>query len=342
MIGSHKRLFSERMPRMKPVAAVTLAALALALSTLSGVTFPGPAAFLFTALATSLFATLIFTYRSPYLYGLPVISFLAAAVLTGSAPSALFAAAYAPGAIVLALALYEKLSKARAVAFTSIAIGAALAVCGITAFITDKSSLPTVEAIGKSIETYLSSLSFSTEDGRAAIFTEQAAAGLARYFTLSLPALFIIVINTVSFVSVSLFAALIRLFMFADRIPGGKWVYAPEAASAVLFLLSYATSSALISFSSADVIGFAAENVLIALTPAMVIAGCRISYKLSEKHDKKVLLVAATVVLLLFAPSLYLMIISFWGALHVIYKSILPYWQKLFPHGTDGDDGGDL
>ncbi len=339
MLGSHKRLFSERMPRMKRVAAATLAVLALASGTLSGVIFPNPAAFFFTAVALSLTATLIFTYRSPYLYVIPILSFAISAVITGSFVSAAFAAVFAPAAVVLALALYEKASKARAIAFTSAALGAAVVVSGLLAFATDSSSFPTVESVREAMEAYFSSLSFNTADGRAAIFTEQAATGLASYFTLSLPAIFIILINTVSFVSVSLFAALIRLFMFADRIPDGKWVYTPETASAVLFLLSYATSSALISFSSADVIGYAAENLLIALTPAMMIAGCRISYKLSEKHGKKVILVIATVILLLFSPSLYLMIISFWGALHLIYKSLLPYWRRLFPSGTDGDDG---
>lgn len=336
---SHKRLFSEEMPRMKRVAAVTLALLTMASGTLSGIIFPHPAAFLFTALAVSLLATLIFTYRSPYLYVIPIVSFITAAVFAPSAVAAVFVAIYAPAAVVLALSLYEKVSKARAVAFTSIVIGIAVFAVGLIAFHIDKSSLPAVEDIKNAVEDYLLTLSFNTEDGRAAIFTGQAASGLARYFTLSLPALFIIAINTVSFISVSVFVSLIRLFMFTDRIPDGKWVYSPEVASAVLFLLSYATSSALISFSSADVIGYAAENILIALTPAMMIAGCRISYKLSKKHDKKILLVAATVILLLFSPSLYLMIISFWGALHVIYRSVLPYWHKLFSRGTGGDDG---
>lgn len=338
---SHTRLFSEEMPRMKRVAAATLALLTAASGAISGVLFPGPGAFLFTSLALSLLATLIFTYRSPYLYAIPVVSFIAAAVFTGSTLSAVFAALYAPGAVILALSLYEKVSKARAVAFTSIAIGVSVLAVGLIAFITDKSSLPTIESVKDAVEGYLSSLSFNTEDGRAAIFTEQAAAGLARYFTLSLPALFMIGVNTVSFLSVSVFTALIRLFMFTDRIPDGRWVYSPEFASAVIFLLSYTVSSALISSPSADVIGYAAENLLIALTPAMMIAGCRVSYKLSEKHDKKILFVAATVGLLLFSPSLYLMIVSFWGALHVIYISALPYWHKLFPRGTDGDDGDD-
>ncbi len=335
-ISAHRRLFAEKMPRMKKYSAATLFLLTVIFGTLSGISFPSPIFILYSAYAASLFAAILFMRRTKYVYLSPILTFIVTAAVSGHLPTALLATMYTPIAVAIAVTFYEKSSKAASVMASSVALTASLALIALFTFIVNKDVFPSVKSVTDSIVESLRSATVNTPDGRVPLFTEQAASGLAEYIVLSLPAVFIIVINSVSYLAASLFALQCRLFYFADRIPGGKWVYSPEVIPAVIFILSYFVSALLVPFASADVLGYAAENVLIALTPAMMIAGERCSYAVCQKHDKKVSLVVISLILLLISPSLYLMIISFWGALHVIIKSVRPKLRKLFR--TDDDD----
>lgn len=336
-IDTHKRLFAERMPRMKKVAAATLFVTTVIFGAASGIVFPDIICVFYTSVSASLLAALLFMYRSPYLYAAPILTALIAAVISGSIISALLSAAYTPIATATAIAFYRRASKARAIMISSVVLGATLAVTAILAYIIDKDSFPTAAAVTESVKDALLSVPVNTKDGVAALFTQDAASAIARYITLLIPAAFIITVNAVSYLSASMFVLYCRLFYFADRIPGKKWIYMPDTVPAVIFILSYFISAATVPYASADVIGYAAENVLIALTPAMLIAGGRVSFELSAKHDKKLLFIIVSAMTLIISPSLYLMVISFWGALYVIYKSLRPHLHRLFP-GKD-DDG---
>lgn len=335
-ITSHRRLLAEKMPRMKKYSAVTLLLLTVVFGTLSATSFPNPVFIFYSAYAASLFAAILFMRRTKYVYLSPILTFAVTVAISGHLPTALLATVYTPIAVAIAVTFYEKSSKAASVTASSVALGISLAVVALVTYIVDKDAFPAIGSVTESIAESLRSATVNTPDGKVPLLTEQAASGLAEYIVLSLPAAFIIVVNTVSYLAASLFALQCRLFYFADRIPGGKWVYSPEVIPAVIFILSYFTSAVLVPYSSADVVGYAAENVLISLTPAMMIAGERCSYAVCQKHGKKVSLVVISLILLLISPSLYLMIISFWGALHVIFKSVRPKLSGLFR--ADDDD----
>lgn len=333
---SYRALFAEDMPRMKRGAAVIVSAVAAVLTVASGVILPNPTALLTLSLSVALLASLLFTHRSPLISLIPVCASVCVLFVTDSLPASIFSLASLPAAAVLAVVFYKKSSRASAVASVSVFFGVSFVVAVGTLYLTAPDALPDIPSIKTALTDAIASVTVNTSAGRVPLYTEDAAAGLASYLVLSLPAFAVIAVNTVSFVSVSVFALLVRLFGFSDSIPNGRWTYMPELAAAVIYLLSYAVSASLIPFPSADVIGFAAENVLISLIPAMMIAGERALWLFSKKHDGLIVFAILSAVVFIVSPSLYLMIISFAGAFYVIIDRVRPYLRRFMSRG-DGE-----
>ena len=334
---SYRALLAENMPRMKRAAAIIVAVIAFAALTASGLTFPDLSAFLLLSVSVAAVASLIFTYRSALVPAIPAVAVITVFAATRSAGPALFPAASVLPAAALAVLFYKKSSRAAAITTVSVLLGVSFLIILGVVYVDSPELIPDPDLVRTSLTETIASFTVNTANGKVPLYTEDAAARLAEYFVLSIPATVIIVINAVSFFAAATFVLFVRLFGFFDRIPDGKWTYTPELAAAVIYLLSYAVSASLIPYSSADVIGFAAENVLIALIPAMMIAGERALYMLSKKHDGLILFVIVSVVLLLVSPSLYLMIISFSGAFSVIITHMRPYVDRFMRRG-DGDE----
>lgn len=334
---SYRALLSADMPRMKRAAAVIVTVFAAVLSAVSGLLFPDPTAFLALSVSSALIASLIFTYRSAAVMLAPAAAFAAVLVIDGSLVSAMFPLCSAAPAFVLAVMFYKRSRRAATVTAMSVLFALSFAALFGVAYLTEPYLIPDVDAVRTSLTETIASLTVNTAKGKVPLYTDDAAASLAEYFVLLTPAAVITVINAVSFVSAAIFVLSVRLFGFCDMIPDGKWTYTPELAAAVTYLLSYAVSASLVPFPSADVIGFAAENVLIALIPAMMIAGERALYSLSKKHDRLILFVILSVLVLLISPSIYLMIISFWGAFHVIIDCLRPHISRFMRQDGDGE-----
>ncbi len=335
MLSSYNALIAENMPRMKRAAAIIVSVLAFSTLTASGVTFPNPFSFLFTSVSVAVLASLIFAYRSNLILLLPIASCACAFGATGSPVCAIVPLVSLIPAVVLAVLFYKKARRSSVVTTVSVALGVSFAVVVGVMLLVRPELLLQVFSVKSFLTEKISSLTVNTANGKVPLYTEEAAESLASYFVVSIPAAVIIVINAISFVSTAIFLAAVKMFGFLDRIPGGKWRYSPELAAAVVYLSSYVVSASLIPFPSADAVGFAAENVLISLIPAMLIAGERALFSLSQRHDKKTLFIILSAMLFLVSPSLYLMVITFSGALAVIISRVKPYVMRFIRR--DGD-----
>ena len=340
------KLRHESMPKMKHVAAVTVMAAAAASGYLSGTISHSAAGvffcIIFCALAASAEAALIYMYRSPLCFISPALSAAAVYLATGSAFRSAYTLIYLPVALAIALCAYKKYTKSRTVITAACAAGIAVAAIGAVLFLLSPDAIPSYDSLYTSIRDFFSAVGINTRSGRTALFTQEAAEGIANYIMLSLPAAFIITVSVSSYIATLTYEALMRLFYFGDYIPNsGKWIYSPAVVTAAIYLLSYFVSAATISYPKADVVGYAAENMLLALLPAMLFTGLRAAYTLSAKHERKILFVVLTVIVLTVSPSLYLMIISFWGAISVIAAHTAPRLRAVMKKLRGDDDDND-
>lgn len=335
MISSYNALIAENMPRMKRAAAIIVSVFAFGTLTASGMIFPNPFSFVFTSVSVAVLASLIFAYRSNIIFMLPITSGTCVILLTGSPVCALVPLVALVPAIALAVLFYKKARRSSAVTVVSSVLGVSFAVVICVMLLMRPDLILRVASVKSFLTEKISSLTVNTANGRVPLYTEEAAESLASYLVVSIPAAVIIVINAISFVSSAIFLAAVKMFGFADRIPNGKWRYTPEFVAAVVYLSAYVVSASLIPFPSADAVGFAAENVLIALIPAMLIAGERALFSFSQRHDKKTLFIVLSAMLFLVSPSLYLMVITFSGAVAVIISHMKPYIMRFIRR--DGD-----
>lgn len=338
---SYKALMQAEMPRMKRVAAISVATLTFLLGLRSGTLFPNAASLLFLTAAAALLSALIFMFRSSAVYLAPLLTFVSVIILTGSLQSALFSVSYVPMSVVLSVSFFSRLSKSRAIFRSSVTLGTFLLVSYLIARLLKIDLLPSASEFRTAMESFLSSAAINTKNGRMPLFSQDSVAGIADYVLLSIPAIFITAVNAVSYLSSSALVLLCRMFFFSSFIPGRKWNYMPSPVTAFIFIFSYFLSSILIPFAKADVIGFAAENMLLALTPAMMIAGEKTAFFFALKRDKRILFVVLTLFAVMISASLYLMAVSFLGAIHVIYRPMKPYLSSLFRRNNDDDDDND-
>lgn len=330
------------LPRMKRASALTVAVIYAVVATEAGCVDAAVLRLIFAALASSLAASLLFMYRRPEIFAFPIIPAAVTFVLTKNA--AVTAAVLLVPSLCGASIAYNMLIKSersRTVVFSAAAaaIGAAAAF-GIYLLLGGKTL--TYDGALASLKGFFAS--FKTPAGTS-FLTEDVSLGIARYIMLTLPALAMIAVSSLAFAASSLSAALADVFHFGEYVPRASRVYVPSAVSAAIYLLSYLTSAALIASTSADVVGYTAENLLIALLPAMMIHGERTLFRLAKRHDHNVLFAVLTVILLLISPSMYLMFVSFSGAVGRIYSEARPTIKRLVRRisggGDDGDDNDD-
>ncbi len=321
---------------MKRAAALIVAAVNALFAFAAGAIFPSPAMLVCLPISAALTASLIFTYRSPAAFAAPVLSAVTVLMLTRDAACAAVPLLSVLPSLVLAVMFYTRASRAFAVFVGAFAFTFVLAAASGALYLSAPEEILSIDEIKVSLTEAISSVAVNTRDGRVPLYTAEAAAELAAYFIMSLPAAAIIVVCSVSFVCTEVFLLLMRLFGFSECIPNGNWTYSPSLVTSVVYLASYAVSASLIPFPDADVIGFAAENVLIALIPAMLFTGERALYLYSKKREGLIVFTILSVVLLMLSPSLYLMIITFSGAFSVILSRVRPHIER-FLH-RDGDD----
>lgn len=334
------RILRVDMPRMKHAAATVLLLLYTVASILSGTTGSLALRFTLVSLATAVFAAVMFMYRRPVMFVFPVISAAAVLILTQDVTFTLSSLLLPlPAAVVMSTTLCLGSDKAHAVTVTSVSLALSAAVLTLVYALTG-GDLPTYESLFDSMSQFFSSITAPSPNGPVNAFTPEAASALARYIMLSLPAIVFVTVSAVSFVSVTLFSVIIDMSSFGEWLMPGSRSYTPSVISAALYLCAYLTSASLVSVASADLVGYAAENVLLCLLPAMMIHGEKSLYGLARRHDKKILFAGLTVMILLLTPSLYLMFVSFAGAISLIYTALRPVVKRLLGR-DDNDDGSD-
>lgn len=346
MIKVYNTLLNARdgMPRMKHAAAAILLLLYLASSTLAGAWGASaalPARLALIAVSTALLAALLFMYRLHLLYAFPIIAAAITFFLSRDITIALTQLILPlPAAILISAVFSLGADKARAVTVASVSFAVSAAIL-LLVYKLSGGELRSFESIMRSLSEFFASVTTPSRNGPVPAFTEEAASALARYITLSLPAIVFVSVTAAAFASVTLCAALIDLFSFGSFIIPDARVYTPSVVSASLYLISYIVSASLVSIASADIIGFAAENVLLCLLPAMMLYGERSLYKLATKHDRRVLFAVLTVIVLMTSPSMYLMFVSFSGAIALIYKALAPIVRRFMKKLRDDDDDDD-
>lgn len=327
------------LPHMKHAAAVTVLILYASLTAASAA-LPGTALKLAaSAVSSSLLASALYMYRRWAILFFPPAAAAAAILLSSDAPTAVFAIT-APlfVGVTASYNLLVKSEKSHAVASSSAAVAAAAAVSVAVHFFSG-GVLPSYDSALASLTNFFGS--FRSPAGKE-VLAADASLGLARYILIIAPALIMIAAASFSFIAVTLSILTARLFSFGGFIPTAARVYVPSAVSAGVYLISYLISAALIANTAADVVGYTAENLLIALLPAMMIHGERTLFRLSRRHDKTVMFTVLSVIVLLISPSIYLMFVSFAGACGRIYASVKTplhrFWRRVTGGGDDDDD----
>ncbi len=328
---------------MKRPAAVVCAALPSLLGLLSGILYGSIWCLFFFPFSAALLASLLYMFRSPLLYISPLISAALSFVFTHGIISSFFAAAYVIPATVLAVTIYRERAKSFAVVSASVSIFAAGCVMFALTYLISPDTLLTYDGIIDAAAATLASVKINSGSEAVQFFSDEGIEAITSYLSISMPAAVALLVYALAYAAVSLTSFLMRIFSFTDKIPGGvgRWIYKSNPVSAVMFFVSYFSSVLLMSYDSADNIGVAAENLLLILTPPMMIAGERAFFGFAASHYKTGLSIFATVMALLLLPSFYIMVISFLGAGYIIAKSLSPYISKLMGKFSGGDDDND-
>ncbi len=316
---------SARMPRMKRIPAAVLLMFYTACACLVGVTDLPGLMLPYAAFSASLLAAVAFMFRRRYIAFFPPLAAILAFAATGSwllAAASLLTTVLPAAAI--AWSFYNDCdNKARAVTLTSAAFAAAvLLLLGL--YLLKGGSIPRPDDAVSRLTAWFASVKIPGKDGLTPIFKAEAASGLANYVVVCLPAFAAVAVSALSFASVSLFLILADIFFFNSSIDPEARSYKPTAVSAAVYIASYLVSSSLIYAPSADVIGYAAENLLLIILPAMMIWGEKTLYRISVEHEKVLVFVILTVILLMASPSVYLMAVSFTGAISLILGAVMP------------------
>lgn len=335
------RLACADMPHMKHAAAIFVLTFYASFAVLSGTSGALALRLLFVTLAASALAAVMFMYRRPAIFAFPPASFALTLLLTRdiTLSAAALLLPLSAGAVI-SYNLLLRSDKARTVALTSAAAALTAAALLIPYFLTG-GTFRSYDELLTSLTGFLSSVGGGSGRG---FFSEDQSLGVARYIILTMPALIIVTVSAVSFFASTLTVGLARLFSFSDRIAPDARSYVPSVVSAAVYLLAYFTSAVLIANTKADIIGYTAENLLIALLPAMMIFGERTLYRVSKRHEKMILFIVLSVLLVLISPSLYLMFVSFAGAGSRVYAEIRPSikrFMRRFRSDNDDDDNDD-
>ncbi len=328
---------------MKREPAILALLLYAGFSILAGVSGLSVFTFFYAAVSTSLLASAAFMYRRRIIAVFPplaaAVTFIITRSVLGTAASLLLTVIPASA---LAISLFLGFdNKARAV--TAVCASAAFSLLILFGlYLLSGGAILSVEDIVGRAEGWFSSLSVPGREGPVQVFPAEAASGLARYIVVCMPALSIIALSAASYAAVSLTVLFVDIFSFGDKIEPGVREYTPNVISAVLYVAAYIVSASLLSDPSADIIGYTAENLLLLILPAMMIAGEKSLLRLAKKHDRRVLFTVLTVLLLLVSPSIYLMAVSFFGAGYLIFAELRAAFRKFIDkHRRDDDDDFD-
>ena len=325
---------------MKNAAAVVLLTLFTATAAAAGVAGAAALKLLCASLSTAILAGLTFMYRRPFIFAVPLIPAVITFVLTESLTmSAIPLILPLPAAVIIAVSAYAGENKSRIITASSIALACSCLLL-LLLYRISGGVFPTYDSVLDLLRRELSSITVPSPNGRVPALRDEAILSIAQYLILCSPAIAMICLSAFAYITSSLFSLLCSLFSFGDRLPEGARKYIPSVVSAVLYLLAYLISASLVSVASADVVGYTAENLLLALLPAMMIHGERSLYELAYKHERRLLFVIVSVLILLISPSIYLMFVSFSGAIALIYGWLKPKFRLLLSRlrGDDNDN----
>lgn len=329
-------LYRSDMPRMRLIPAIVCAVLTALAGAMSGVYAGKIIGAVFLIAATSVFAALLFMFRRPFILASPLLSLAAAAIITGTLTAALTAFAYALPAAATALSAYKGRTKSVTVTYTSLAMAAYAVLIILFIFIISGSAIPSYDELLSRITAVFSSITVKSGGQKVLLFTKEAAKRLAEYVLTMLPAIIIVSVSVASFLIVFLFDLLARLFSFTSYLPE-RWIYIPATPSAVIFLISCTVSATLIPYHKADVIGYAAENIVYIFLPAMLLQGVRKSFSYFRYKGQIIIFIILSVVLMAISLSIYLMTFSYIGAISLIWASVRSRLRARHS-GGDSDD----
>ena len=336
----HLRKFTAGMPRMKHAAAALLlavyAAAAVASSSVGSAVICGLGA----AFASAILAAVTFAYRRAWILAAPLLSSALTLLLTHSVPYTLMSLLPIPVAAAIVISFALKRKKSGIITAASVAVAVWLILILLTAALMGEIEL-SYESFTAMLKSSLMSMTVRTADGPAPLFTEALADGLVQYITLSLPAIVSVCAMAVAFLAASLFPRLLYMLSFGQYVYRGSLVYTPTAIAGAVYLIAVAMSASLAVDASYDMLGFIAENILLLLMPAMLLYGMRVIVGFAITHDKRFLIVVIGAILFFSLPSMFLMIVTFAGALHIIYVKLSWTMKKLARRMRDDDDDYD-
>lgn len=328
---------STGMPRMKDAAASLMLAIYASVAVMTSYSRSAFVCIIGAAVASAVLAAVAFAYRRPWILAVPVISSAAVFILTYSAAYTVMSLLPIPTAAAVVAAFALKRKKSGIVAAASVAVGAWLILTLLASALSGDIKL-SYDWFTETLKSSLMSMTVRTADGPAPMFTEALADGLVEYITLSLPAILTVCSMAAAYIASSLFPRLLCMMSFEQYVYGGALTYTPTAAAGVVYLLAVTVSASLAVDASYDMIGFAAENLLLILMPAMLIYGIRVLKRYAVKHDKRFLFVVLAFILLFSLPSLLLMAVTFTGAIHIIYIKLRPKMKKLMDRMRSDDE----
>lgn len=244
---------------------------------------------MFSAFATAvcIFTHLQLKYPSPFLWGLPALSFIVTLVVTGSAVAAAISIATLPVAIALAGAVKEKAGKVSAICRISTGICVSVAAVFLCAVYTQHGGLSfdlcrqTIDA-AREISIQLVKDAASQMESMMGTplmaFEDENIAYVVSVVFNVLPAIVIIVANVISYVIHSMFLSIHFISLEDKKQALPMLSFQMSLPSAIIFLLSLVLSFVLSTDSSA-VWGAVAQNIMLILIPGLILtalAGIRV------------------------------------------------------------------
>ena len=280
--------------------------------------------------STAYGAFLLLNVRSPLALAVPPAAFLAGLLLTGDLFNASLTWLCLPAAVVLARALRREIPRIRTICHVAVALALPLIALGLFLLIRHRGSeilldLPTaVSAIRHAMAKGLAAWEIGVGENAGRVVLEGMELALASTLLNIMPGVVIAVLAVFGYIANLICLTLFRTYERSRYLSRRVFVLVLSLPAAAVFLLGY-----LVLLLIGENVGVGAqfaetvaENLMLALFPAMILAGllCCIRIFLRTSHR----LLCLICFILLFALSLYaaLTVLAVLGAGSVIWQTI--------------------
>lgn len=271
-----------------------------------------------TSLAAALFAFLFMLTFSPAYVLLLIPAYGLSLLLTGSFSAAFSSMMFLPAGAVLALSMLKRRNKTPAVIRVTAALGLTMTVFFLISFLAEYGSF-SKEAFAGYFGSLSDTMQASLEEAAAA--TAQSLAGtqidsaylqaatspaaireILNSIKLTVPAYLVIFFELFGYVTVSLFGILTRIFRCGKLLPEG-YRFTVTKSCAVVFMVSYLVFF-FVPTGSVTVLGAAAENLTLILSPALALEGlCALRRKAKDPMRRTGFILSLIVLVILFFVS---------------------------------------